>query len=78
MTGAQVRAMGVANLACEPRVRTARYARQNAYHRRVPGCALWQDRALRRVTIAREALREPGPALPAGAAHIVDTRVDTD
>jgi hypothetical protein len=29
-------------------------------------------------TIVREALREPGPALPAGAAHIVDTRVDTD
>lgn len=25
------------------------------------------------VTIVREALREPGPALPAGAAYIVDT-----
>jgi len=29
------------------------------------------------VTIVREALRETGPALPAGAAHFVDTRVDT-
>ncbi len=25
----------------------------------------------------REALREPGPPLPAGTAHLVDTRVDT-
>lgn len=29
------------------------------------------------VTIVREALHEPDPALPAGASHFVDTRVDT-
>ncbi|MNN89734.1 hypothetical protein D3C81_2075910 [compost metagenome] len=47
----------------------ARYIHQNAYlaayHGRIAHCAC--------VKIVREALREPGQALPAGAAHFVDT-----
>lgn len=51
-----------------PRVRT-NSAHLAAYRRRVAHFDC--------VAIVREALRELGPALPAGAAHIVDTRVDT-
>lgn len=79
---AQVRTEGSRIGRCEPSVRTAG-ANWPGTHPRMRTIraylAAHHSRITRRacVKVVREALRETGQALTAGAAHFVDTRVDT-